>query len=112
MIYKLLELGADPNIADYNGDTPLTKAIWSTNDTNADIDQITNIVKELIKHGANVNAKNDSGRTALFTSIYQNNTEIALCLISNGASLDFEDRKKENFTLLHYSCYQGLFSII
>jgi ankyrin repeat protein len=63
MIYKLLELGADPNISDYNGDTPLIKAIWSTNDSNADINQITNLVKELIKHGADVNAKNESGRT-------------------------------------------------
>lgn len=48
---------------------------------------------------------------ALFTSIYQDNTDIALCLIKNGASLVFEDKKKENFTLLHYACYLGLLNL-
>lgn len=112
MIYKLMDLGADPNIADFNGDTPLIKAIWSVSDNDIENEQIIQIVKALLKHGANVNARNDNGRTALFTAIYQNNTEIALCLIENGANLEYDDIKKENFTLLHYACYQGYYFLI
>ena len=74
---------------------------------NIENEQIIRIVKALIEHSADVNAKNDNGRTALFTAIYQNNTEIALCLIENGAILEYKDIKQENFTLLHYACYQG-----
>ena len=129
MIFKLLDNDADPNISDTNGiliechlkkvkillrkkkiklgDTPLIKAIWSTMSVNIENEQIIRIVKALIKHGANVNAKNDNGRTALFTAIYQNNTDIALCLIENGADCEIENTIMSNFTLLHYACFQG-----
>ncbi len=106
MINKLLSLNADPNIPDSNGDTPLIKAIWSTMSDNIEQDQIFNIVKNLIAHGANINAKNETGRTALFTAIYQNNTEIALYLIENGAICELEDKSMSNFTLLHYVVFQ------
>ena len=78
---------------------------------NIEASQITAICKELILHGADVNIKNDNSRTALFTAIYQNNTEIALCLIENGAQCEIENSVMSNFTLLHYACFQGTFFI-
>ncbi len=67
MVYKLLKLGADPNLPDYNGDTPLFKAIWSTSSNTIDRNEVTNICKELVHYGADVNYKNDNGRSVLFT---------------------------------------------
>jgi len=32
---------------------------------------------------------------------------VALLLIQNGASLEVNDPENENFSLLHYACYQG-----
>ena len=88
------------------GDTPLIKAIWSTMSTNIEQEQILKIVKKLVSHQADINAKNEAGRTALFTAIYQNNTEIALFLIENGAKCELEDKIMSNFTLLHYVVFQ------
>jgi ankyrin repeat protein len=70
-------------------------------------DQIIDIVKDLVSHGADINAKNSAGRSALFTAIYQNNTQIALYLIENGANCHLEDKIMSNFTLLHYVVFQG-----
>lgn len=99
MIYKLLKLGADPNVSDYNGDTPLIKALWSTSSVLGS-EQVFKICKTLIEYGADVNVRNENGRTALFTAIYENNTDVALLLIQNGASFDIDDTANSNFTLL------------
>ena len=111
MIEKLLALGADPNIADNNGDTPLIKAIWATMSSSVDREQIIRTVMKLVEKGADINARNETGRTALFTAIYQNNTEIAMYLIDKGASCQLEDILMSNFTLLHYACFQGNYTL-
>lgn len=121
MIDKLLVLGADPNVPDINGDTPLIKTIWltmstssssSTDEITKNREQIFKLVKRLVQSGANVNAINESGRTPLFTAIYQNNTEIALYLLENGATCtETNEMLKSNFTLLHYACFQGNYTL-
>jgi uncharacterized protein len=112
MINKLLTLGANPNLPDEHGDTPLIKAIWATMSTNIDQEQINHTIKHLIECGADINAKNESGRTALFTAIYQNNTEIALYLIEKGADCQLDDEQMSSFSLLHYACFQGNYSLV
>ena len=76
--------------------------------TDVENEQIFQIVKALIDYGADIDAKNETGRTALFTAIYQNNTQIALYLIQKGAKCELEDKIMSNFTLLHYACFQGI----
>jgi ankyrin repeat protein len=51
MAKKLIKLGANPNDADYNGDTPLIKAIWMTSNSNVEADEITSICRELVRVG-------------------------------------------------------------
>lgn len=99
MIYKLLKLGADPNLVDYNGDSPLIKAIWSSSGT-LGMEVVAKICKTLVENGADVNVTNENGRTALFTAIYENNTDVALFLIQNGANIEIDDAEDNNFTLL------------
>jgi hypothetical protein len=54
--------GADPNICDNNGDTPLIKAIWSTMSSSVEREQVRKTVNLLVECGANINALNESGR--------------------------------------------------
>lgn len=111
MVEKLLLMGADPNQVDNNGDTPLIKSIWLSMNSEFTTEQILKIVKLLVDCGADLNAKNESGRTALFTAIYQNNTQIALFLIEHGAECQMQDDLLSNFTLVHYACFQGNYQL-
>ena len=77
-----------------------------------DKNKIINTVTRLIECGADINAVNENGRTALFSAIYQNNTDIALYLIEKGAKCELEDILMSNFTLLHYACFQGNFTLV
>jgi len=52
----LLQHGADPNVAEANGDTPLHFAASSG---------YAEIARSLLKHGAQVNARNKDGKTPL-----------------------------------------------
>ena len=45
----------------------------------------TDITKLLIKYNADVNAKNEKGRTLLFNAVYNGNIDIVRLLIENGA---------------------------
>jgi ankyrin repeat protein len=80
-----------------------------TMSSNMKQEEVNKLVKRLVDLGADVNAKNDTDRTALFTAIYQNNTEVALYLIEKGAKC--EDVLMSNLTLLHYACFQGNYTL-
>ena len=85
-VKRLLELGADPNLADTRGFTPLHISA-----RNAWEDHIP-IIRALIKGGANVNALTKIGHTPLFMAAYNNSVDIAKILIENGASVNnFDD---------------------
>jgi ankyrin repeat protein len=60
VITKLLEIGADPNEADENKTTPLIAAMTSATMTE---EERLEVVKLLVGHGANPNAKNKKGET-------------------------------------------------
>ncbi len=90
----------------------MIKAIGLTMNANIENESIKQIVKTLIEHGVDIDAKNENGRTALFTAIYQNNTEIALYLIEKNATCELKDNLMSNFTLLHYACFQGKYSLL
>lgn len=91
----LLANGADVNVASGTGDTPLHWAVYD----NAEL------VKVLIKKGANVNAENKRKITPLFnaTASYNHNNDIKVeiirILIKNGANVN-EIHDNGN-TLLH-----------
>lgn len=99
-VENLLELGADPNIADTRGYTPLH--VCARNAWEGHIP----IISALIKGGANVNTPLSYSRyTPLFLAAYNNHLEIAKILIENGASVnDFNDYKKSP---LHAATMRG-----
>lgn len=91
-IKSLIEQGADVNARDKeSGATPLMYACGSY-----DYDKLGNgniqLARFLITKGAEVNAKDPSGNTALTNSALIGNVEIAKLLISKGANVNIQDR--------------------
>ncbi len=57
VVKKMIDLGADLNARDNNGDTPLFMAAYGNKNPE--------VIKALLKYGADVNIRDDSGKTAL-----------------------------------------------
>lgn len=102
IVQTLIDCGADPNITynnEYNnGHTLLmrTCSLCYNDDGIADI---------LIRAGANVNAKNSSGKTALYTACMYSNPEIAISLLKAGADPNTTVEGEHGKTPLLLSCY-------
>ena len=95
---------ADVNCRNVNGCTPLHIAIMNQN---------TNLVKVLLKYGADPNAKeyNDIGeKTPLHYAVEKNNYELAIMLLDNGANPTLGD--KRGLTVLHYAARFGFIEIV
>lgn len=84
----LLEEGAPPDSAPGNNrPAPLLRAV--------ERDQ-TAIVKLLLKHGANSEAKDKKGRTALMTAAWKNHYHILHLLLVHGANVNAKDSRGRN----------------
>ncbi|MDG2220902.1 MAG: ankyrin repeat domain-containing protein [Rubripirellula sp.] len=82
-VQSLLRAGADPNVADQDGLTPLMFAI-------SDFEK----VRMLIRHGAKVDAETKLGRRAiLMAAAHAGNTKVVLALMRAGADLHYADRR-------------------
>jgi ankyrin repeat protein len=86
----LVEHGANPNLATKSDDTPLMAAAgigwaayWTSNAPTARIDA----VKYCLEHGANVNAKDAKGYTALHGAAFRGDNEMVKYFISAGADI-------------------------
>lgn len=78
----LTQKGANPNIADKNGVTPLVLAV------NLGFPEG---VEELIKVGARVDVTNSSGETPLIAAVHRRDAGLIRVLLANGASADRTD---------------------
>ena len=103
---KLLEAGADPNVTDEFGFTPLMRAVVSTNKSGITTNVVSSIITALCNSKCNVNAPfvpskpSDSnvhyceGSTALHMASdtkWINNRLCVQALVDNGAALDARD---------------------
>lgn len=78
----LQDLSRDPSqlaLRDLDGNTPLIRAGFLGNLT---------ITKELLKRGADINAKNDIGYTALHFAAQEGHVDVARQLLAQGADVD------------------------
>lgn len=78
----LLQRGADPNIRNKKGVTPLQLATALA---------FTEGVEALIKGGANVNVSDQTGETPLMTAVHARNPAMVRVLLANGADPDRSD---------------------
>lgn len=84
-VKRLLAAGADPNTWDRRrtgGDTPFLEACFRGH---------TNIVKAMLQHGADVNAKDKYGATALHYACFKKNCDIARLLLERRAEVNTRD---------------------
>ena len=107
IIRLLLDRGADVNFPSESGNTPLLSAIDKRNsalvkvllDRGAAVAGLseaiqngeTGIVRLLVQHGADVNARDKKGSTPLIEAVRMENPDIVRFLLESGADLEAED---------------------
>jgi len=94
IIDRFIEKGADVNLMDRDGNSPLAYAIK---------ENYLSIVKLLIKNGANVNTKNKDGNSPLVDAIQTNNLTVVKLLTENGA--DVHIKNNEGNSSLEYAVH-------
>ncbi|MEN3940464.1 ankyrin repeat domain-containing protein [Prosthecobacter sp. SYSU 5D2] len=89
MLDRLLALGVNPESANKKGRTPVHGAVESVN---------KEALKWLIQHGANLDATDHQGQTALMLAAHHflELPEVVSILASGGASLDLLDRQNRS----------------
>ncbi|CAN0018645.1 unnamed protein product [Bubo scandiacus] len=117
---RLLDAGADTNAQDNTGRTPLHAAVTADaqgvfqiliRNRSTDLDArmgdgstalilaarlaVEGMVEELIACHADVNAVDETGKSALHWAAAVNNMEATLALLKNGANKDMQDSKEE-----------------
>jgi ankyrin repeat protein len=87
----LIRHGADPNIADPdNGHTSLF---------NATRENLTEMVRFLIDHGANIKHEDKFGDTAIDNAVFNQNIEVVEMFLDSG--FDLNHKNKKGVTILH-----------
>lgn len=110
MMKYLLENGADPNISNYGGNTPLHCLVWS-NKTDSMSFKLK-MISLLLAHGANINQKNHEGDLPQ-NSIFKNNDppySLKLIQFLFTQKIDLKAKGSVNITLLHDMARVGFFS--
>jgi len=97
---QALKDGANPNVTDENGNTPLimisVEMLFSNERT---------IIKELVDQKADVNAQNGGGMTALMFAAREGRTETLEELLRAGAKVEAKDA--DGWTALMFAAYNG-----
>jgi ankyrin repeat protein len=122
LVSAMIKAGASLNVSDNGGITPLCDAISMNDDAivkllmdaGADIQKSTqplvwlavqqhgwtNIVAPLLDEGADIDARDEEGRTALMKCAWRNDPETATLLLDKGANASLVDNQARG--ILHY----------
>ena len=101
VIKTLAEAGANLNVQDVDGMTPLMRAAVQGN---------ANVVVELIRAGADVNGKDDYKQTALHKASWSGHSSVVKTLAEAGANLNVQD--EWGMTPLMRTAYWGYANVV
>lgn len=100
MVDPLVQAGADVNVKDFTGDTPLHQTLKiNTSKINGGTERLKSIIHILADAGADMNALNKDGETPLSVTVLDDRLDIAQCLLDAGADINAKNSSGE--TLLH-----------
>ena len=102
-VEAILKAGADVNVKDYRGWTPLHVV------SRAGISHLE-IIKVLLENGVNVNEKNYDGETPLHLASRWDNLEIVKVLLENGANI--HEKTRNYNTPLDYASGNGNLEVV
>jgi ankyrin repeat protein len=96
----LEEVGADPNLANHCGTTPLLAAsgmgVTAPGEEAADLRSALKVVKYLVKEGADLNVKDDRGETVMHAAAYKSAPEMMALLDELGADIKVWHQKNKS----------------
>lgn len=95
-VVSLVESGADVNERAWGGDTPIHRAVNKRNSGCK-----AEVIKELIKYGANVNAKGFNEYTPLMIATINDNINAVQILLDAGANVNID--RADGWTALRYA---------
>jgi ankyrin repeat protein len=99
LLRKLLELGADPKLANAQGTTALLAAagvgVGAPEEAPGTEPEVLETIKLLLKLGADVNAVNKNGETAMHGAAYRNHPKVVQLLAQRGAKIDVWNRRNK-----------------
>lgn len=95
----LVQLGADPKIANAEGTTPLIAAAGlgtrSPGEDSGTESEVLEAVKTALEFGADVNEVNQNGETAMHGAAYKNLPAVVALLAEKGAKVDVWNKKNK-----------------
>jgi uncharacterized protein len=99
LVRELLDLGADPKLTNGDGTTPLLAAagvgVGAPEEAAGSEPEALEVLQLLLKTGANVNAVDKNGETAMHGAAYRNHPKVVQFLADKGAKIEVWNQKNK-----------------
>lgn len=107
MVKYLMNNEVDPN---KTGRSDANKPLYIICNKQLETDRSMELIRNLVEHGANINARNFNNESALHSACKNNNMAAIIYLVNNGADINAKDNG--NKTPLHIACEKNNYTLV